>query len=417
MKTNILAGIAMSLLLLLVLPAAASDYTLGIFGNANEDETINMQDVTYTELIILEYRDPTQLADGKHDGRINMQDVTQIELIILGRDKEMAMIDDTGEVLKFFKPVESFVYHGHNSYVYETLRAIGVADRLVGVSDRFVTPGKSRYSEAYYPELCGFTNVGILKSPDYEVVNNLKPDVVISDEEQYYDRTKTPGIPLIANDVRLANFRDATMKFGYIFDRVEEAEEYIAWFNDWEDVIDEKVETISEDKKPLILLCYFKPGSTSFSLPARDSYRSLMARKAGGNYIGDRFDGAGSVTVDAEWVMEENPDVIIFSGSTQYVGYDIEDPSEVIAMINDFTSRPELAQVNAIKNKKVYVVSHAFLLCGGGSGLIGTAYFAKWMHPDPFADMNIQEMHQEFVTDFQHLDLDTEVCISAYPPT
>ena len=81
MKTNtILFGITM--LFLLALPAAASDYTLGVFGNANEDDTINMQDVTYTELIILEYRDQTELADGKHDGKINMQDVTQIELVI-----------------------------------------------------------------------------------------------------------------------------------------------------------------------------------------------------------------------------------------------------------------------------------------------------------------------------------------------
>ena len=416
MKTSTTMVTMTITLLLLALPAGAADYTLGIFGNANGDHTIDMADVTFTERIIMELNDETQLADAKYDGEVDILDVTQIELIILGRDKEMTMIDDTGEVLKFFKPIESFVYHGHNSYIYETLRAIGVADRLVGTSDRFVTPGKCRYSEAYYPELCGFTNVGLLKSPDYEVILNLKPDVVISDEEKYYDRTKTPGIPLIANDVRLANFRDATMKFGYIFDRVEEAEEYINWFNDWEDVIDEKVETISEDEKPLILLCYFKPGATSFSLPARDSYRSVMARKAGGNYIGDRFDGAGSVTVDAEWVMDENPDVIIFSGSTQYVGYDIEDPSEVIAMIKDFTNRPELAEVNAVKNKRVYVVSHAFLLCGGGSGLIGTAHFAKWMHHDLFADMNIQEMHQEFVTDFQ-LDLDIEDCICAYPPT
>lgn len=59
MKTNaILLGITMTLLL--TSPAAASDYTLGIFGNANEDDTINMQDVTYTELIILEYRDRTR---------------------------------------------------------------------------------------------------------------------------------------------------------------------------------------------------------------------------------------------------------------------------------------------------------------------------------------------------------------------
>ncbi|KAF5412764.1 MAG: hypothetical protein U9N46_02690 [Euryarchaeota archaeon] len=40
MKTAILVGITISLLL--ALTAAASDYTLGVFGNANEDETINM---------------------------------------------------------------------------------------------------------------------------------------------------------------------------------------------------------------------------------------------------------------------------------------------------------------------------------------------------------------------------------------
>ena len=45
MKTSTLLGITISLLLL-ALPATASDYTLEIFGNANEDDTINMQDVT-----------------------------------------------------------------------------------------------------------------------------------------------------------------------------------------------------------------------------------------------------------------------------------------------------------------------------------------------------------------------------------
>ena len=64
MRLNtILVGIVLCLLLL-ASPVAASDYTLGIFGNANEDDTINMQDVTYTELIILEYRDRTELADA-----------------------------------------------------------------------------------------------------------------------------------------------------------------------------------------------------------------------------------------------------------------------------------------------------------------------------------------------------------------
>jgi iron complex transport system substrate-binding protein len=344
-----------------------------------------------------------------------MQDVTQIELVILGKEKELTIVDDTGEAVTVKKPIESFVYHGHNSYVYETLRAIDAADGIIGISDRFVTPGKSRYSEAYYPELCGFTNVGILKTPDYEVVNTLRPDVVISDEERYYDRTKTPGIPVVAMDVRLANFREATMKFGYIFDRVEEAEEYINWYNDLEDEVNERIEGLTDDEKELVYIGYYNPGTTSYQVPARDNYRAEMVYRAGGDYIGDEIDGTGMIKVDAEWVITRNPDVIIFSGSNQYVGYDIEDTSEVIALIDDFTSRPDVAGINAVINNRVYVVSHAFILCGGASGLIGTTYYAKWMYPDLFADMDVTAMHQEFVTRFQRIDLDLEECYCVYP--
>ena len=70
MRMNrILAKLALCLLLLASSAAASEDFTLGIFGNANEDGVINMQDVTYTELIILEYRDETELSDASTTAR------------------------------------------------------------------------------------------------------------------------------------------------------------------------------------------------------------------------------------------------------------------------------------------------------------------------------------------------------------
>jgi len=53
-------------------------------GDANGDSDVNMADVTYTELIILGYMEPTCGADANGDGDINMGDVTSIELMILG---------------------------------------------------------------------------------------------------------------------------------------------------------------------------------------------------------------------------------------------------------------------------------------------------------------------------------------------
>ncbi|MHC1576638.1 MAG: hypothetical protein ACXQTE_04725, partial [Methanosarcinaceae archaeon] len=107
---------------LLTMPVAASDYTLGVFGNANEDETINMQDVTYTELIILEYRDQTELSDAKYDRKINMQDVTQIELTILGKEKEITLIDTAEKIVTVNKPLTRII--PTYPQAIETLRSI-----------------------------------------------------------------------------------------------------------------------------------------------------------------------------------------------------------------------------------------------------------------------------------------------------
>ena len=52
MKTSTTRVTTTITMLLLERSARAADYTLGIFGNANEDETINMQDVTQIELTI-----------------------------------------------------------------------------------------------------------------------------------------------------------------------------------------------------------------------------------------------------------------------------------------------------------------------------------------------------------------------------
>jgi len=134
MKTDIiLVGIIISLLL--ALPAAASDCTLGVFGNANEDDTINMQDVTYTELIILEYRDETELSDAKHDNKINMQDVTQIELVILGKEKELTLLDSDDRIVTIQKPTDRIVIYHHQCA--EMLQILDVDDKVVGVRDTF----------------------------------------------------------------------------------------------------------------------------------------------------------------------------------------------------------------------------------------------------------------------------------------
>jgi iron complex transport system substrate-binding protein len=66
-------AIVLGLLFLVALPATTiaageDDFVLGVYGNANEDDTIDMRDLTYVKLIFFGKKPETELADAKYDG-------------------------------------------------------------------------------------------------------------------------------------------------------------------------------------------------------------------------------------------------------------------------------------------------------------------------------------------------------------
>ena len=258
MKINaIIVGITM--MLLLALPAAASDFTLDVFGNANEDGTINMQDVTYTELIILEYRDETELADGKYDGKINMQDVTQIELLILGKEKELTIVDSCDRIVTVPMPVERIIPLA--AIYIGPLRTLDVADKIVGVTDHITNSPK-----AYIGELCELPNVGRGTTADYEVVLGLEPDLILIGVGSYYDtvvdtlESADPNLPILrmglwgcSHSGGLDEGINELRELGYVLDSKDEAEEYIDWYCGIINSIKAQTEELSDDEKPRVL--------------------------------------------------------------------------------------------------------------------------------------------------------------------
>lgn len=75
------------------MPAAGADYTLDIFGNANMDDTIDVQDVVYVKGIIYGSESPTDFADANYDGTIDEKDIDQIEAIIEGSESGAVLMD------------------------------------------------------------------------------------------------------------------------------------------------------------------------------------------------------------------------------------------------------------------------------------------------------------------------------------
>jgi len=417
MKTNILAGIAMSLLLLFyTLPAAAaSEYTLGVFGNANEDDTINMQDVTYTELIILEYKDATQLADGKHDDRINMQDVTQIELIILGREKELMVVDAcTGRIVTVSMPVERMIIvnEGRGG---TTVKSLGSEDKVVGV-DYYIHERK-----IFFPELSELPMVGIQSADlDVEMIVALEPDIVLLmnsgnpyEVAEVLGALDIPAVCLLISDQ--AYYTIEVRKLGYILDKRNEAEELIDFIEGYVGTIAERVEGLFEDEKPRV---YYEAWDEYLTFGKESGERGMLVTMAGGINIAGDLPGAHP-TVEPEWVIDQNPSIILRSAYTGFPigllsGYEYDDPSSMKLFREDIMGRPGFETIDAVKDEEVYLITAEI---SQDFYPIGLTYMARLFHPELFEDLDPEAFHQDFLTQFQGLDYDLdEHGVFVYPP-
>ena len=392
--------------------ASKDDYVLDIFGNANEDDTIDMRDLTYVKLIFFGKKSETELADAKYDGKINPLDFIQIKLIIVGKEKEITIVDYTDRIVTVKKPVERIVLGV--PMAADVTRMLGEQDKTVGV-DKW-----TKKREVYYPELSKLPSVGGYP-PDAEMILSLNPDLVITweyDITSFHLDEQLPGIPVVAFRLTVPTgiTEEEVMKLGYILGKKDRAEEFFDDFYDkYIDLIKARTEGLSEEKKPKV---YWEIWTT-YKTYGANSYAQQAIDIAGGRNIFADVEKS-YFDVEAEEVAWRNPDIIIKTtqgyGGAGNFGYESDDPSDFQALRESIMNRIGLAGVSAVENERIYVLYGP--LINGMAQPIAVAYCAKWFHPDLFEDLDPQGIHQEFIDKFcPDLDFDvSEHGVFVYPP-
>ncbi|AIS51724.1 ABC-type Fe3+-hydroxamate transport system, periplasmic component [Thermoanaerobacter kivui] len=113
---------------------------------------------------------------------------------------------------------------------------------------------------------------------------------------------------------------------------------------------------------------------------------------AGGNNITADLEPSPNTTdVSAEWLIEKNPEVIIFVYSSDLLGYTINDYSAVMKLANDIKKDPVLSKTDAVKNNRIYFTNISNLF-----RFSEAVYFAKWFYPDRFKDVNPDQLLKEY---------------------
>ena len=241
---------------------------------------------------------------------------------------------------------------------------------------------------------------------DYEAILNLNPDLVT---KWHYDIAEVAehlpeDIPVACFEFFVpGNMEEEVIKFGYIFDKKDEAKQYLDDFHDkYIDLIKEQTEELSEEERPRVYL----ERLVSYKTYGGDSYADQGIYIAGGKNIFS--DTASDIfIVDAEEVVERNPDIIIQYASTSgpETGYDVDDTSKAKTLRDEIMNRPELVNVNAVKSGRVYIMVMGINL--GPKRPIANAYWAKWFQPELFVDLDPNAIHKEYLSS-QGIDYDLD---------
>ena len=194
------SGLYLLLALALALPAVAASgsagaHTLNIFGNANMDDRLDEEDISYLQGIIDGRNKPTNLDDANNDGLVDSKDIDQIKKVMSGEADSLTILDAQNRTVTLELPIEKAV--GVNTGAIEIMRDIGVDLNKVFM----VVSSYALENPDYFPELKDKVS-NKYGSPDYEALARLKPDLVILYKKPYkdesFDKYDTIGVPVIS---------------------------------------------------------------------------------------------------------------------------------------------------------------------------------------------------------------------------
>lgn len=400
-KNVVLVGIAVcAISLLLTSPVLANEdnYVLDIYGNANEDDTIDMRDITYTARIIFELEDSTALADAYYDGEIDVGDMWQIGLIILGRESELTIIDATDRTVTLNMPIDRIASSSMPQDI-QTICALGAADKIVGVPDAITGDGADSFPAIYmsHPELTELPIVGspYYGGPNLEVIASLEPDLVLvgfADADAVQEAIGVPTIATPSADYEALAFKGFKWlkMMGYVLNEQERAEELNSYFNDKLDEVRDVTSDI--DEKPNVYLAFWN------ELTYTPAFYGPV-EVAGGKCVAEEgtpgpYDPMMWV-VSKEQIIAWNPDIILIHSHL---------PGTHILSIEDVLSDPDLWSIPAVASEDVYYTKGFQFGWDPATGVIECFYMGKLFHLGEFADLSVEETGNEILEEVYGVD-------------
>jgi iron complex transport system substrate-binding protein len=306
--------------------------------------------------------------------------------------KNITVVDSADREIEISCPVDRIVLLSADNC--ELAIVLGAEDEIVGVED-----GAADYVEIG-DKFEKAANVGKYSEPDLEKIAELKPDVVFGYKSSIAngvaDKLKSMGIPFVVCECnKIQTFDKDVELMGRVLGKEDKAKEFLVFHNSIMNLLTERTKNISADQRiPLYLTGGGKRPYSTYGKDI-DPYCSIVgARNIASGLPEDQL------TVSAEWILTQNPSVIIeWIGSTKIKPND----EPLIEVKETYSQDPVLNKTAAVKDGGVHIMG--WRVFKGLRFSIGLLYWAKWCHPDLFQDIDPEEYHREYLKKFLNVEL------------
>ncbi len=282
---------------------------------------------------------------------------------------------------------------------------LGGADKLVALEENY---GKNQWIKQKYPQLDGLPVVFAGNQTNVEELLNQKPDLVLYANRYGQDTLKQLqdlGIAAISGEKdsnapgydHLNWVRDNQLYFGKAIggSQLDRATTYGQEFSQIRESIQARTKDLPADQRPSVV----ELSAAGQVLQANNGSaigQELITLAGGTNpaqdAAGQSMGPSGQTQIEAEQLLAWNPDILL-----------VDSPS-----IRDaITADPVLAGLRAVAGGKVYVIPNGAMAWAynGPEEYLAMQFFAKSIHPELFADVDLQKQTEVFYRDYFGFEL------------
>jgi iron complex transport system substrate-binding protein len=333
--------------------------------------------------------------------------------------------DVTGRKIELDLPAKRvLVGEARQIHVIAALKGDQTFDNIVGWRDDLLKKDPDSYT-AYvkrFPQIEKLPRFGYLPQGDFslETAITLSPDVITlnletektAKESGFEEKAAAAGIKIVYLDFRIdpdKNSEASIEILGKLFGAEERAREFIAYRRAEIARVTDRITGVKDLKRPNVFI-ERSPGISGENNCCRTfgpANFGAMVDLAGGHNIADGIIKTTFGDLNPEQLVVADPDHVIVTGSNwaaesdinQFVplglGADMALSRERLAGLMTRTPFPEL---KAVKQGNVHAVWHQFY--GAPYEFLPIQQFAKWFHPDLFADLDPEKNFEEFYRKF-----------------